>query len=91
MLAEIIMHRMDWGDVWYAHPGVRGWWRDLWRYLRWDGRWMVGVWTGPQRDLICVRHCDTNEEAERWLSPGSHTILGATLKALWRHWRPRRI
>ncbi len=89
MVSEVVMHWMGWSDVWYAHPGARGFWRDLWRYIRWEGRWHVGNWTGPQNDLLCVRYCDTNEEAERWLSPGSRTILGAVLKALWRAGNPR--
>lgn len=92
MIAEIIMHRMDWNEVWYADVPRRGWWRDAWRYLfKYDGRWHVGVWTGPQLDLICVRRCATNAEAERSLSPSGRTILSATLKALWRYWRTRKI
>ncbi len=88
MLTELIMHRMGWTDIWYAHPGSRGVFRDVWRWLRWDGRWHVGVWTGPEADLLSVRYCDTNAEAERWLSPGGRTILTAVLGALWRSMRP---
>lgn len=67
--AEEIMHRMGWTDVWYAHPGL----------LALNDRWHVGIFTGPQNDLICVKHCDTNEEAERYLSPGASDILSAAL------------
>jgi hypothetical protein len=55
--------------------------------LWWVGhknRWMVGVWTGPDYDLICVRHCYTKEEAERWLSPGGTTPEIAALKSVWK-------
>jgi len=71
MIAEWIMDCMGWTDVWYAHPGP-------WRTPK---RWHAGIWTGPQLDLICVRRCDTNAEAERCLSPGASTILGAVLAA----------
>jgi len=28
-----------------------------------------GYWTGEQKDLLCVKECKTNEEAEKYLSP----------------------
>lgn len=28
-----------------------------------------GFWTGEQNDLLCVKCCKTNEEAEEYLSP----------------------
>ena len=46
------------------------------------GGWFAGVWTGPQRDLICVKKCDTNQEAEIWLSPEGDTPEDATRLAL---------
>jgi len=54
-------------DLWYANPGGE--------YGRKSsgGRWSAGVFTGPQHDLICVKKCDTNEEANRWLSPEGFT------------------
>jgi len=42
-------------------------WADLWSPGR--GSWLAGVWTGPQADLICLKKCDTNAEANEWLSP----------------------
>lgn len=51
---------------------------DLW----FCGDWFAGVWTGPQRDLICVKDCDTNEEAEIWLSPPGATPEEATRLSL---------
>lgn len=50
-------------DLWYANPG------GVYGRENFGGRWHAGVFTGPQRDLICVKNCDTNEEAEKWLSP----------------------
>lgn len=49
------------------------------------GSWFVGTWTGPQRDLICLKECKTNKEANKWLSPAGKTILSATLKAVWKY------
>ncbi len=71
MIVEAILHRSGWQHIWYAHPGNFGF-RALVRGrfgLLWPGRWMVGVWTGPQNDLLCVRHCRSNHEAEKYLSP----------------------
>ena len=77
------------GSYYFAgQPGLLPGWGRSWRSLRSlscsvrrDGRFHVGVWTGPQHDLICVRGCDTNEEAERWLSPGGVTITIAAIRA----------
>ncbi len=77
MIAEFFIHLMSWDSVWYANPGD----------FRWNlkhGRFHVGVWTGPQHDLICVRKCDTNKKADEFLSPGGRTILEATVKAIWK-------
>jgi hypothetical protein len=81
MIVEAIMHRMGWADIWYAHPGNFGMRHFRRRYI-WPGRWGVGVWTGPQNDLLCIKRCDTNEEAERCLSPLAPTALAACLFAL---------
>lgn len=51
-------------DIWKAFSEAG--FMDLWGN---GSTWFAGVWTGPQHDLICVKHCDTNEEAEIWLSP----------------------
>jgi len=45
-------------------------------------RWVCGVWTGPQRDLVCLKHCETNEEANEWLSPGGWTPEHAVRQAV---------
>ena len=79
MISELIIHKMGWTVVWYAHPGG-SYLRNL--TGRWGGRWHVGVDTGPQHDLICLKHCRTNKEAERWLSPGGSLISIAVIKAI---------
>jgi hypothetical protein len=82
MIVEWLMHHFGWTDIWYAHPG--GSFR---RNFSWGGRFHVGVWTGEQHDLICVKKCSTNEEAERLLSPGARTIWLAALRSAWRRLR----
>ncbi len=59
--------------------------RRLHRFWR-KGGCLVGVWTGPDRDLLCVRECDTSIEAEKWLAPPGRMILDATLRSLWVRW-----
>jgi hypothetical protein len=86
MIAEAICHIMGWPDAWYAHPGTLGLWPAS--RLRFsaqmlvDGRWHVGVWTGREGDLLCVKRCRTNREANRCLSPGAPTLALASLLAL---------
>ena len=77
MIIETIMHLLNWNDIWYAHPG------DFRTNLK-QGRFHVGVWTGPQMDLICIRKANTNSEAEKYLSPGGRTILEATIKSVYK-------
>ena len=67
-IATKAMHDVGFTDLWYAHPGSA--------LVRAD-RWHAGIWTGPQQDLICVKKCETNEEAEEWLSPGAAGPLAA--------------
>lgn len=75
-------HKAGFMDIWYAHPGPHAY--DYYLELRekFGGRWHAGVFTGPQHDLICVKQCETNEEAERYLSPGAHSIAEAIEAAL---------
>lgn len=79
MITELIMDHFAWEAVWAPHSGYRA----KWRRHCFGSSWFVGTWTGPDRDLICVRDCDTSEEAERWLSPPGRTILHAALRAAW--------
>lgn len=61
--------------LWYAHPGINNYYADIDTIprARFGGRWHAGVDTGPDGDLICVKHCASKEEAEDWLSPGGYT------------------
>lgn len=56
---------LGWGDLWCPGSGPE---------CKAKGAvWFAGVWTGPQHDLICLKKCDTNEEANIWLSPSGRT------------------
>ena len=81
MISEIIMDRLGWTDIWYAHPGPYAR-RIFSTFGPLPKRWHVGVWTGPDRDLICVRHCEDLASARASKSPGARTILGAVVAAL---------
>jgi hypothetical protein len=50
-------------------------WTDVW-YAQ---RWHVGFSTGPDKDLVCVRHSVTADDAEEALSPSGYTVLHATV------------
>jgi hypothetical protein len=53
MVYDVVMEYFGWDSLWHPNPG----------------QWYVGIWTGPDRDLLCVKHCETAEEAEQCLSP----------------------
>ncbi len=38
-----------------------------------------GFWSGEQQDLLCVKKCNSNKEAEKLLSPLHRNILSAFL------------
>jgi hypothetical protein len=85
MLTELIMDRCGWDAVWFLGgnglvPGWRFWQR---RHC------YVGTWTGPAGDLLCVRRCETADEAEHWLSPAGRTMLDAALRSWWVLWTRR--
>lgn len=68
-----IMQQYGWTALWYANPRWPGvvWTAD--EIAQFGPRWHAGVWTGPQSDLVCVKPCAENEEAEVWLSPAGWT------------------
>jgi len=78
MLIEWLMERYGWRDVWYL--GSNGLRRGAFRFLGPETCY-VGIWTGPKRDLLCVRECSTLQEAEACLSPPGWTILHAAFRA----------
>lgn len=70
--------KYGWSEVFYANPFEIG-------HIPkqdWKKRWHVGVLTGPDLDLICLKHCVTNKEAHQFLSPGGDDIIQATIKAI---------
>ncbi len=80
MLVEWLMERYGWNDVWFL--GSNGLRRGPFRFIG-PNTCMVGVWTGPDRDLLCVRKCETPQEAEKYLSPSGWTITHAAILS-WR-------
>jgi len=82
---------------WWTGPGRDPWERPWWslHFLtvnrRGEGHVCVGVWAGPDGDLLCVRDCDTLEDAGEWLAPSGRTILHAALKSLWLRWTGPRV
>lgn len=56
------------------------WDRDI--QVHFGPRWHVGVRTGPDKDLICLRDCETKEEAEKWKSPAGWTPRDAVRRAI---------
>jgi hypothetical protein len=78
VLVEWIMDRFGWRDVWFlgANRPKPRWWQFISSECC-----FVGVWTGPDADLICVQECETATEAEAYLSPGGWTILHAACRS----------
>jgi hypothetical protein len=66
-------------DIWYSNPWPIGSspTEDIPCY-----RWHVGVWTGPHRDMLCLKQCLTNDEAHAWISPAGEDIQDAIKKAI---------
>jgi hypothetical protein len=77
-------HEAHFTDIWYAHPGRHPYedYQPGGAREHFGPRWHAGVFTGPQHDLICVRSCATNDEAERYLSPGGWSPEEAVRLAL---------
>ena len=63
---EQVMKAYGWTDLWYIGDDLLS-----------RPSWLAGVWTGPDNDLICLQHCETNEEAEQYLSPAGWSIAEA--------------
>lgn len=74
MTLASVMYQWGFTDIWYAHPGPGN--------FGWKERWHTGIWTGPEGDLLCVKHCETNKEAEEYLSPGGAAPFDALQKAV---------
>ena len=66
-------------NIWYSNPWPLG---SSPNYDRPGQRWFAGVWTGPQNDMLCLKICPTNEEAETWLSPAGYDLRDAVELAI---------
>lgn len=75
MFTELIMHVMKWNDIWYA---------DMSTFSLFKKRWMVGVWSGKDHDMLCTKHCKTTVESYAYMSPSGATIFTACIRSVWR-------
>jgi hypothetical protein len=69
-------HDLGWTEIWYANPG------GSYHNERFGPRFHAGVMTGQDYDLVCLKHCTSKEDAERWLSPEGWTPVEAVLLAI---------
>lgn len=84
MIAEWLMERYGWDAVWFlGSNGRTGRYSRPLNFLRRDAC-LVGTWTGPDLDLLCVRKCQTAEDAEAYLSPSGWTVTHAAIRAWWK-------
>ena len=94
MITKYLMYRFGWETVWMVGvcPQEAGLDAPKRRFEFFHCECLVGTWTGPDADLLCVRPCDTSAEAEKWLSPPGRTILHAALRSFWLRLRgPRKL
>jgi hypothetical protein len=61
-------------NIWYSNPWPIG---SSPTHDTPGQRWFAGVWTGPENDMLCLKICATNEEAEQWLSPAGYDLRDA--------------
>lgn len=80
MIVECLMERYGWHDVWYLGSNRPERYRHWWSFVN-PSACYVGIWTGPDLELLCVRRCVTAEEAEQALSPAGWTIVHAAIRA----------
>jgi len=87
MITELIMAVYGWNEVWAPTigdpenppPGRKK--HSPLASFRIRG-FYVGVWTGPDGDMMCTRRTTWGPDAERYRSPPGRTLLDATLRAL---------
>ena len=82
VLTETVTLEEQWVEKFGEPSTLLGEIKDRPAVLHFGPRWHVGVWTGPQLDLVCLKGCETNEEANVWLSPGGWTPEDAVQKAI---------
>ena len=69
MIIELIMRICGWDAIWRPNPN----------------RYAFGVWAGIHSDLVCVHHCNTREDAEKYLSPVVSTMYLSLICALYKY------
>jgi len=66
-------------DIWYSNTYAVG---TILHEPDFNQRWHVGVWTGPNRDMLCLKQCYTDDEASLWLAPSGNDIQEAFEKSV---------
>lgn len=51
----------------------------------------IGVWTGPNKDILALKECATVANAGLWLSPAGETIIGAVTVAVQAYGKLKRL
>jgi hypothetical protein len=76
-----IMAKYSWSDIHYANSFLPD---DEPKHDN-PNCWRVGLWSGPNKDTVCVREAHTEAELVRYRSPAGSTINDAFTKAkiLW--------
>jgi hypothetical protein len=72
-------HDAGFSDIWYANPGPAKAGRPDYAL---EPRWFAGVWSGPDYDVVCIKHCISKTEIERLISPPGHSPEEAVELAL---------
>ena len=75
---EAYMVENGWSHIWYANPFSEGEpdWREKCKG-HYEDRWHVGVWSGPDNDIICVMPAKHKYLAEWFSSSGSESVLAS--------------
>ncbi len=66
-----MMNRYGWTDLWYANPVKIGFEGEVPKNF--GPRWVAGVESGPDGDLVTLIRTENSEEAEKYLSSPGET------------------
>ena len=73
----LIMAQYGWRDIHYSNAFLPG------EIPTQDnqGAWSIGVYTGPNKDSLCVKDCQTAEATTKFRSPKANSITEAIIKS----------
>jgi len=73
-----IMAKYGWSDIHYSNEFLPG----ETPSIDLANKWSVGIRTGPNNDFICVRHCITDKDVQKYQSPRGSSIKEAVYKSI---------